>query len=214
MAILKIKNCIFITVLIGAFWVSTSDVCTGTTKKENLDAKFNHNKRNVIAKTLCSLREEKFEVMLISPSGDELEDDTNIWFSHSAQVVNANPSNPGYIAFIPAISTTICTDVAAFEVPGNSVMVPFFLSNRPDLDFVAVAIYNPNTARVLKYSVLERYYGKMPTLRFIKDGFSYRAVSSQYDDSPTGLVESWLNVTWDGRNITKKWDASRGKVRH
>jgi hypothetical protein len=175
------------------------------------------NKDTVIEKSACSLRNMDFTVYLTSPSGDSLEDDTNIWFAVSGKYACGNPGRPGYLALLPTSSgfpTIICQNAAAFEVHDDKVAVPLFLSNRPSLDTLAVVIYDPHTNDVLSYTILGEYYGERPAVVAIKGGFSFRAVYAQPNDSPKGLVEKWLNVTWDGKKIIKKWDSSRKELKH
>ena len=170
----------------------------------------------ILNKVSCRLGNDNFEVVLTSPTTDIAEDDVTLWFVKAGQAVRANPGKLGYIAFLPAILkiTPICDAVASVPLPKGLMAIPLFLSGRPDLDSLAVAVYNPTSHKVMKYEILRRYYGEEAHLVATKNGFSYLAVSSQTNDSPEGLEETWLNITWNGKQLVKRWDHSRPKVRH
>jgi hypothetical protein len=196
--------------------VLVQTTCASSEKSENHSAAPPFRGEKVLSKSSCKLTNAEFNIILTSPSGESIEDDTTLWFTQQGQVMAANRKKLGYIAFIPVSSTvpSICDTAAAFPLPKGRIAVPLFLSNRPDLDLLAVAVYDPHRKVISYYAVLERYYGEMPTLAAIKGGFSFMAVSAQPNDSPEGLVETWMNVTWDGKKTLKKWNRSRGEVRH
>ena len=177
---------------------------------------FSYNKEKVIDRVLCNFGKRQVEMVLTSPSGDSLADDTTLWFVQSGQAVVANAGNPGYVdfPFIKPKTNSICDRASVFKLAKGCIAVPLFLSDRPNLDLLAVAVYDPQAHKVLKYRIMKSYYSKEPRIRTIKNGFSYMAVSAQPNDSPEGIVETWLNVTWDGKNLVKKWDHSRAEVRH
>jgi hypothetical protein len=170
----------------------------------------------LLERTSCRLGDKEFELAFTSPTGDVLEDDTTLWFVQSGQAVKANPGKPGYIALFADIpkSTLICQAAAVFELSKGYLAVPLYVSNRPGLNLLSVAVYDLKNNKVLEYAILEKYYGENPKLRPIKRGFSYMAVSAQPNDSTEGLVETWLDITWNGKKLVQKWDRTLSKVRH
>jgi len=196
--------------------VLVQTTCANSEKSEKHSVTPPFRGEKILSKSSCKLSSAEFEMILTSPNGESIEDDTTLWFTQPGQAMGANRKKLGYIALIPVSSKipSICDAAAAFPLPKGRIAVPLFLSNRPDLDLLAVAVYDPHKNVISYYSVLERYYGEMPTLAAIKGGFSFLAVSADPNDSPEGLVETWMNVTWDGKKMLKKWDRSRAEVRH
>lgn len=170
----------------------------------------------VVDKTSCHLGGSIFELVLASPSGEATEDDTTVWFVQAGKAEKANPNSPNYISLLPALpkDNLICREAAAVQVQKSYIAVPFFVSGRPGLDYLSVAVYDFQKNKVETYEVLNKYFGGTPQINLTKNGFSYLAVFAQPNDGVEGLVEMWLNITWDGKQLIKKWDRSRPVVRH
>jgi hypothetical protein len=162
-----------------------------------------------------------FSVVRTSPSGEPTEDDERV------DVKVGDVTFP--VPFAPAMFTSTgvsstakqvkCrTDLLAWEVRPDLVVLVLTRSGRPQLDTVSLALVDLSKKKTLQ--VLETRWELVSGRQVAKDGVRFHFVARaapggfdlrvvrewlKDDDSPTGAIEDWLKVRVQKAQLTAGW---------
>jgi len=175
--------------------------------------------RHVMDQDFCHAGTNDFKMVLLSPSGEAQEDDMQLEFVQEKQSIVANPE-PDWLQLVPVSPNvpSLCQKTMAAALNDGKVLVMLTSDGRPGLWHWVAAVYDPSQRKVLAWQTLAFVYQHdekdSPKFQAIPHGLSVLAVSAKPDDGDQGLVETWMNVTFDGRHIRTAWDRARPEIRH
>ncbi len=184
-------------------------------------------KAKAIQSARCRVEGADFQVLLASPSGAPDAGDLELRFLQlgdaeaTTAVVEERPSAFRFVPAVAGASPAVCDQVAAAALPEGRALVLVRASRGAQLDWLAAAVYDTRAREVIAWQILPEVYTEPLQIQALGPeqgpGFSVFAVSFWSGDrpegEPRGMVESWLDLTFDGKNVVTRWDHERGDLR-